>query len=82
MHQIQNATQMGYRFHGLSAQFEMKLPGLFTECIERVFNVMGAHATPHFQGFKAMFRQREFLIAVIASLMTGHQLAAVNDPDL
>jgi hypothetical protein len=39
MHQIQNATQMGYRFHGLSAQFEMKLPGLFTECIARIHGV-------------------------------------------
>ena len=72
MRKVDDPSQMCGDFDRLTPQLEVKVSGLVTECIECFLNLMSSHSTSQLQCCKAMFRQAETLVAVIASSVAGH----------
>lgn len=79
---VDDPSQMCGDFDRLTPQLEVKVSGLVTECIECFLNLMSSHSTSQLQCCKAMFRQAETLVAVIASSVAGHRIPICKDSNV
>lgn len=66
----------------LTTQFQMKLPCVFAQRIERLFDITSSYAASELQSCQPMVGQTDPLIAVIAAVMAGSDVPIGDHADL